>query len=76
MYPGPTKRSIEPDSRGFAGRTAPNLRAAYRNNNTPDNRNKNIGFRIARTPIGQRSRLLRQRDACMGWSRGAGGKTQ
>jgi len=26
---------------------ARNCRSAYRNNNTPDNRNNNIGFRLA-----------------------------
>ncbi|MCL2806042.1 MAG: SUMF1/EgtB/PvdO family nonheme iron enzyme [Treponema sp.] len=25
-----------------------NLRSAYRNNNNPDNRNNNIGFRVVR----------------------------
>jgi hypothetical protein len=34
-----------------------NVRAANRNDNTPDNRNNNIGFRLAKTPRRQ-SRLL------------------
>jgi len=29
---------------------AQNSRAACRNNNTPDNRNNNIGFRVASSP--------------------------
>ncbi|MCX5640481.1 MAG: SUMF1/EgtB/PvdO family nonheme iron enzyme [Planctomycetota bacterium] len=27
-----------------------NVRSSYRNNNTPDNTNNNIGFRVASTP--------------------------
>jgi formylglycine-generating enzyme required for sulfatase activity len=32
---------------GSWNNTAQNCRAAYRNNNAPDNRNNNIGFRLA-----------------------------
>ena len=35
---------------GSWNNNAQNVRAANRNNNTPDNRNNNNGFRIARTP--------------------------
>jgi hypothetical protein len=31
-----------------------NLRAANRNRNTPDNRNNNLGFRLASPPAGRR----------------------
>jgi formylglycine-generating enzyme required for sulfatase activity len=34
---------------GSFNNNADNARAAYRNNNNPDNRNNNIGFRVART---------------------------
>lgn len=34
---------------------ARNSRAAHRNNNSPDNRNNNIGFRVARTPLHARA---------------------
>ena len=33
---------------GSWNNNATNLRAAYRNRNEPDNRNNNIGFRVAR----------------------------
>lgn len=43
-----------PDGRGLRGgswnNNARNTRAANRNNNTPDNRNQNNGFRLASTP--------------------------
>ncbi|MGH2504868.1 MAG: SUMF1/EgtB/PvdO family nonheme iron enzyme, partial [Ktedonobacterales bacterium] len=32
---------------------AENARAAYRNNNQPDNVNNNVGFRLARVPMTQ-----------------------
>lgn len=35
---------------GAWNNNAQNLRAANRNHNAPDNRNNNIGFRLARTP--------------------------
>ena len=31
-----------------------NLRSAYRNNNTPDNRNNNVGFRVVRVGVSAR----------------------
>jgi len=33
---------------GSWNNNAQNCRVSYRNNNTPDNRNNNLGFRIAR----------------------------
>jgi hypothetical protein len=30
-----------------------NVRAANRNNNNPTNRNNNLGFRVASTPVGE-----------------------
>ncbi|NUM79124.1 SUMF1/EgtB/PvdO family nonheme iron enzyme [candidate division KSB1 bacterium] len=43
--------------RGGAWNNQPhNVACAYRNNNEPDNRNNNIGFRCAKTP-GARGRL-------------------
>ena len=37
---------------GYWNNNPLNCRPAYRNNNTPDNRNNNNGFRLARTPAG------------------------
>ncbi len=34
---------------GSFNNNAHNVRSAYRNNNNPDNRNNNIGFRVAST---------------------------
>jgi formylglycine-generating enzyme required for sulfatase activity len=34
---------------GSFNNNAPNVRSAYRNNNQPDNRNNNNGFRVAST---------------------------
>jgi hypothetical protein len=36
---------------GSWNNSASNLRSANRNNNTPDNRNDNNGFRLARSPV-------------------------
>ena len=53
--PGPD-RAIDPTSanrvlRGGAwNNNTNNVRSSYRNNNTPDNSNNNIGFRVASTP--------------------------
>ncbi|MBQ9238125.1 MAG: SUMF1/EgtB/PvdO family nonheme iron enzyme [Treponema sp.] len=45
---------------GSWNNTAANTRASYRNRNTPENRNNNIGFRLARSvlayPCGQRAK--------------------
>ena len=41
---------------GSFNNNAHNVRSAYRNNNNPDNRNNNIGFRVAST--------LRQTQSC------------
>ncbi|NMW19696.1 MAG: SUMF1/EgtB/PvdO family nonheme iron enzyme [Chlorobiaceae bacterium] len=35
---------------GSWNNNAENCRSAYRNNNTPDNRNNNIGFRLVFVP--------------------------
>ena len=39
---------------GSWNNSAENCRSANRNNNTPDNRNDNIGFRLALSPVHQR----------------------
>jgi hypothetical protein len=46
-----------------------NDRAANRNNNTPDNRNNNLGFRLAKTPRKPEPASLRRCRACRGVSR-------
>ena len=38
---------------GAWNNTTNNLRCANRNNNTPDNENNNIGFRVVRAPVCQ-----------------------
>ena len=41
-----------------------NARVAYRNNDTPDNRDNNTGFRLANTGKGARSCFLHGRSRC------------
>ena len=55
--------------------TAVNCRSAYRNNNTPDNRNNNYGLRVVRTPA-SRNRVMGIMRACAGESRPVPAKMQ
>lgn len=59
-WPAPSRNRV---NRGGSWNHLPrNLRSANRNRNEPDNRNNNLGFRLARTPLTSQSRRVHGRD--------------